>query len=300
MKQIFTTICLILISAICFAGIDEDAGTYGYKFLNVPYGPVALSLAGRGVYSSVNPSAFILQPASSCINDQRLLGITHNMWLADTQANMISYSYARKIDHFGIAIRNLDYGDIENRDDMGILIGNYHPIDIDATGNYARRLSPTFYTGVNLGILYQKLDTASSLALHTDLGLCYLPPVTNTKLSLAVRNLGVANKTDDERVKLPTCFEMDINKGFTIADQHIFLGGSVIQTLDEDLKGSINLEGNIFQILSIRGGYLVGYDAQDFSAGFGVKYKNISVDYGYGAFNSELNDVHSFGVTYRF
>ncbi len=28
---------------------------------------------------------------------------------------------------------------------------------------------------------------------------------------------------------------------------------------------------------------------QDFSAGFGVKYTNISVDYGYGAFNSELN-----------
>jgi hypothetical protein len=222
------------------------------------------------------------------------------MWLADTQANMISYSYSRKIDHFGIAIRNLDYGDIENRDDMGIMIGSYHPIDIDATANYARRLSPNFYTGVNLGVLYQKLNTASSLALHSDLGFCYLPPVKNTKISLAVRDLGVANKTDDERVKLPTSFEMDINKGFLLADQQIFLGGSAIQTLDEDLKGSINLEGNLFQIFSIRGGYLLGYDAQDFSAGFGVKYKNISVDYGYGAFNSELNDVHSFGVTYRF
>jgi hypothetical protein len=300
MKQIFTTLCLILISAMCFAGINKDAGTYGYKFLNVPYGPVALSLAGRGVYSSNNSSAFILQPASSCVNDQRLLGITHNMWLADTQANMISYSYSRKIDHFGIAIRNLDYGDIENRDDMGIMIGSYHPIDIDATANYARRLSPNFYTGVNLGVLYQKLNTASSLALHSDLGFCYLPPVKNTKISLAVRDLGVANKTDDERVKLPTSFEMDINKGFLLADQQIFLGGSAIQTLDEDLKGSINLEGNLFQIFSIRGGYLLGYDAQDFSAGSGVKYKNISVDYGYGAFNSELNDVHSFGVTYRF
>jgi hypothetical protein len=93
---------------------------------------------------------------------------------------------------------------------------------------------------------------------------------------------------------------LDINKGFSVAEQHLILGGSVIQTLDEDLKGNVNLECELFQLLTLRGGYLLGYDAQDFSAGFGVKYKNISVDYGYGAFNSELNDVHSFGVTYRF
>ncbi|MEN6445449.1 MAG: PorV/PorQ family protein [Candidatus Cloacimonas sp.] len=300
MKQILSILCLILISAVCFAGIDENAGNYGYKFLNVPYGPVALSLAGRGVYNTDNPGAFLLQPAVSCINDQHLLGISHNLWLADTQANMLAYSYARKVDHFGVSLRNLDYGDLENRDDMGFLIGSYHPVDIDATANYARRLTPSFYLGANLGILYQKLDSASSLALHTDLGFCYLPPLNDTKLAFAFRNFGVANKTEEERVKLPTCFELDVNKGFRLIDQHFYLNGSAIQTMDEDLKGSIGLQCDIFNTLSLRTGYLLGYDAQDFSAGFGVKYKNISVDYGYGDYNSELNDVHSFGVTYRF
>ena len=300
MKHITVTLCLILIGGMCFAGINENAGTYGYKFLNVPCGPVALSLAGRGVFSIDNPGSFLLQPAVSCMNNQRLLGITHNMWLADTQVNMITYSFAQRKSHFGIAMRNLDYGEIENRDDTGFLIGNYHPLDIDITANYAHRLTPSFYAGGNLGILYQKLNTASSLALHTDLGFCWLPPVTDAKITLAGRNLGIANQTDEERVKLPTCFELDIAKGFSLAEQHFVLGGSAIQTLDEDLKGNINLECELFQILSLRGGYLLGYDAQDLSAGFGVEYKNISVDYGYGSFNNELNDVHSLGVTYRF
>ena len=300
MKHILTTLCLILISVMSFASISENAGTYGYKFLNVPCGPGALSLAGRGVFSMDNSSAFILQPAVSCMNNQRLLSITHNLWLADTQANMIAYSYAQRKSHFGIVMRNLDYGEIENRDDSGLLIGNYHPLDIDLAANYAHRLTPSFFGGVNMGVFYQKLNTASSLALHTDIGVCYLPPLNDAQLSLAVRNLGVANYTDEERVKLPTCFEMDVNKGFTIAEQHISVGGSAIQTLDEDLKGNVNLECQLFKLLALRGGYLFGYDAQDFCAGFGVNYKNISVDYGYGAFNSELNDVHSFGITYKF
>ncbi len=41
-------------------------------------------------------------------------------------------------------MRNLDYGEIENRDDMGFLIGNYHPLDIDVTANYAHRVTPSF------------------------------------------------------------------------------------------------------------------------------------------------------------
>jgi hypothetical protein len=41
-------------------------------------------------------------------------GITQNIcW--QIPANMISYSYSQKIDPFGIAIRNLDYGDIRKQ-----------------------------------------------------------------------------------------------------------------------------------------------------------------------------------------
>ncbi len=65
MKQIFTTLCLILISAMCFAGINKDAGTYGYKFLNVPMDQSFISGRKRSD-SSNNSSAFILQPALLC------------------------------------------------------------------------------------------------------------------------------------------------------------------------------------------------------------------------------------------
>ena len=68
--------------------------------------------------------------------------------------------------------------------------------------------------------------------MHTVLGLCWLPPVKDAKITLVGRNLVIANHTDEERVKLPVCFELDINKGVCVAEQHLILGGSVIQTLD--------------------------------------------------------------------
>ncbi len=53
-----------------------------------------------------------------------------------------------------------------------------------------------------MGILYQKLNTAVySLALPYDLGLCWLPPVKDAKITLVGRNLGIANHMDEERVK---------------------------------------------------------------------------------------------------
>jgi hypothetical protein len=50
---------------MCFAGINKDAGTYGYKFLNVPMDQSFISGRKRSD-SSNNSSAFILQPALLC------------------------------------------------------------------------------------------------------------------------------------------------------------------------------------------------------------------------------------------
>jgi len=300
MKTFILTICLVLAMGIILADVHENAGQYGYKFLNVPYGPVSIAMAGRGVHSAANPYGYILQPAAACENDMRIIGISHSPWLVDTSANCISYSYARRTNHFGIAMRNLDYGDIENRDDTGYLIGYYNPLDVDIMANYAYRMNPSLYFGMNMGVLYQKLNTATSLGLHADFGLSLIPPISGTKLSLAVRNIGNASKTNHERVHFPTSFEGDFTKDFELGEQRLCLGASGIKMMDENLKGSISAELELARMFYLRTGYKLNYAAESFSAGFGVVYRKITLDYGYAAFNSELTDVHSFGVGYQF
>jgi len=297
---ILFALAILMLGNSLYAGANSQTGQYGYKFLAVPYGPVSLALGGRGVHNSDNVSAFIIQPAATCEYDQRAINLSHTAWLVDTQANCLAYSYAKRASHFGIAMRNLDYGELENRDDTGYLIGYYSPLDIDVLANYAYRISPSLYCGFNFGVLYQKLDTATSLGLHGDFGFSLLPPFKGAKLSLAARNLGNATYTNEEAVRFPSSLEADYTQTFSLGEQRLSLNGAAVKMMDEDLKGSLSAELELAGILKLRGGYKLNYSAEGLTAGFGVSYKRINLDYGYAAFSDELTDVHSFGLGYRF
>jgi len=300
MKYTYIILCLLLAISMLNADTEGDVGLYGYKFLNVPSGPISLAMASRGVHNANNATAFILQPAAACEADQRILTLSSSPWLADTQSSCLAYSYAKRLSHFGIAFRNLDYGEIENRDDTGFLIGSYNPLDVDLLLNYAYRMSPYLYFGFNVGGLYQKLNTATSLGAHADFGFSLIPPIKGTKLSATFRNIGNATRTNEETVRFPSSIEADLTKQMPLGDNNLLFGLSYIKVAGEETKGSISAEVELFKLLSLRAGYKVNYAAENLSAGFGLAYRRIRVDYGFAAFTDGLNDVHSFGLAYQF
>ncbi len=299
-------ISLILVTAILLscatliADINDNAGEYGYQFLDISTNPVALALAGRGIHSGSELASFVRQPASAVLESHRSLGISHTAWLDDTKFNNLFYSYSTRKSHFGLALRNLDYGELEIRDDNGFLIGYYSPLNLDLMGNYAFRISPSLYGGLNAGVAYEKLNTDSSVGLHGDLGITWLPPFTNANLSVAVRNLGLSSAMNDEQTAFAPSLEMDLSKELIFDDTSVNLEISGIKAVDENWKGAVNTQITLYDIVMLRAGYKINYDAENVSAGLGLRWKNFGVDYGWAAFSSRLNDIHSFGLSYNF
>lgn len=294
---------LILILGLALslgAGIHEDAGTYGYQFLNISTNPVALALAGRGIHGGQDLAAFINQPAIGAIQSHRSLGISHTAWIDDTKYNNVYYSYSNRKTHLGLMLRNLDYGRLENRDDAGNLIGYYSPLNLSLTGNYAIRFNPSLYLGANAGVVYEKLNTDSSVGFHTDLGLSYLPPFTNTVLSVSARNLGLSSAMNEENTRLPLSFELDLSKTFDLQDKAFTFELSGIKAIDDNYKACISAEMELFDLIFLRGGYKINYDEENISAGLGIHWQGIAVDYGYSPFGSRLSDVHALGLSYYF
>lgn len=298
------TLLIMILALAAFsalpAGIHNNAGQYGYQFLDVSTNPVSLALAGRGIGSGSDLSAFLRQPAASALSSHRALGASHMLWLADTAANNLHYSWSDRKKHFGMALRTLDYGELEIRDDNGLLIGTYSPLNVDLLGNYALRVSPSLYAGINAGIAYEKLNTDSSYGLHTDLGLTWLTPVKDTKFNLAVRNLGISSAMNEERTAFPISLELDLNKTFDLGDNSIEVELSGIKAIDENWKGAISAEFNLYGLAFLRAGYKINHDAEDLSAGLGFRWKSLGIDYGWASFSSHLSDVHSFGLSYYF
>lgn len=299
MKKYILALAVMTLIWALGAEIHSNAGEYGYQFLNIPVNPVGLALAGRGIHSQANQASWIWQPASSAAERGRSVGASHHIWISDTAYSSLAYSNSNRKSHLGLALINLSYGKIDKRDETGLLIGEYSPADLAVKGNYSLRLYPSIYLGMNLGVLYQKIDTASSLGIFTDLGSTWLPPIKDSKISVAVRNLGVSNKTDEERVDFPHSIDLDIYKGITLGEQHLGIEGSLRKAVDDHTRLSVSAELCLLQSLFLRAGYQSA-DAAGLSAGAGFQISRFAIDYAYGSFDEGLQDVHSFGLSYHF
>ncbi|MBW6514522.1 MAG: PorV/PorQ family protein [Candidatus Syntrophosphaera sp.] len=301
MKTTLLTLNLLLLALMPLsAGIHPNAGEYGYQFLDISTNPVALALAGRGIHAGTELASFVRQPASSALESHRSLGVSHSLWLADTKYNNLYYSYSDRRSHLGLALRQLDYGELEIRDDNGYLIGQYSPLNMDLMGNYALRLTPAVYAGLNAGVAYEKLNTDSSLGLHGDLGLTWLPPVRNTRFSLAWRNLGLSSKMNEEATLFAPSLELDLSKQFLFDSNSLIVELSGIKAVDENWKAAASAQFALYDMVLLRVGYKYNHDAEDLSAGLGFRWRNIGIDYGWASFSSRLSDVHSFGLSYNF
>ncbi|HNX37169.1 MAG TPA: PorV/PorQ family protein [Candidatus Cloacimonadota bacterium] len=299
-KLLFIVGALLLVNA-CFADyIHDNAGEYGFKFLNIPVNPVSLALAGRPADPVENSASFIIQPAISTLEKSRSVGASQSKWISDTNNTNLYYSYSNRRSHFGLAMRNLSYGEIEKRDEYGNIIGYYNPMDLNVCANYGLRLTPSQYIGINAGVVYEKISTASALGFSTDLGYTWLPPFPDMIVSLAVRNLGYGGKMNDETLKLPLAAELDISKTYTRDNTSVRLAVSATQSLDEQLKGTFGTELGFWNTLYLRAGYKINYSAEDLTAGIGIRYDHFGVDYGWASFTDNLSDVHSLGLSYYF
>lgn len=298
--SLIVSICLLGIASLG-AGIPDNAGQYGYQFLDVSTNPVALALAGRGIHSPNAAASFIHQPASGALNAHRSMGASYTAWLADINYNNLYYSYSTRKQHFGLAMRVMDYGSLENRDDAGAIIGTYSPLDLDLMANYAVRIVPSLYVGANAGVVYEKLNSDSSLGVHTDLGLTWLPPLKNTSLSASARNLGLSTAMNEVKTKFSPSFELDMGHNFRFNRYDIMLEAGGFKAVNENWKASVSAEFGFYdQLALLRLGYKINHDAEDLSAGFGLRWKNIGVDYGWAMFSDRLSDVHSVGLSYNF
>ena len=287
--------------AVCLVAGNTDTGSdYGYKFLNIPINPVSNALAGGGLNSSSNPAAWLWQPASSAMHSHRSASVSHSNWIGDTAYTSVLYSYARRSSHIGLALRNLSYGEIEKRDDVGYLLGHYSPSDIAVSGNYALRLSPNLYAGANLSVAYETLDTASSLALFTDIGVSAITMFKDSRISAAVRNLGFGGKMDKETVKLPISYDVDAFKGFEIGEQYLGIEAGISLPADAEIQPRLAAEFKLMDLLSLRAGYRFNHDSTDLSTGIGLNISSFVIDYAFVPYTNGLGDVHSFGLSYRF
>jgi len=279
----------------------ETSGEYGFQLLKIASGPEGSSQASTGAFSSGEAYSIMLNPSAGLFARQSIISVAQNYWIFDTKLNSAGYLTNSGKTAFGVAYRYLDYGKLENRTDTGLLIGEFHPMDIILTFNFGYRITPNQYAGVNVNALYEKIDTASSYGYTLDLGYTYLSYFKGQKFSLAIKNIGQTSAMENETIDLPISFEIGVIQDYQINSIGFSSELKIIRHIDDDaFRTVIGTQVKLNKIFDLKFGYKLNYDAESFSAGFGINLKKIALDYAYVPFEYHINDVHVIGLTYKF
>lgn len=301
LKKILTVVLLFGSFALLSADPINVESEYGWKMLTIPVAPSVSAMAGTGVSASQEASTFIEHPAAGLVNDINSLSASQSLWIFDTQLNSVAINTSSGYRSFGFALRALDYGKLDARDITGEVIGEFHPLDLNLIANFAQRLTPNYYVGINMMMLYQKIQSNSSTGLAFDLGMTYLPPFRGLTINTAVKHIGMTTRVDRSRIKLPVTPELGISYEFPLQFADILTEGRIQKFPDEsNITAQIGTNININRMLNLRTGYYLNHDTRSYTAGIGLELRKIDFNYAFLPFGNDISDAHSFGITYKF
>jgi hypothetical protein len=299
-KIVFTLLFLVILLSLRGEPIDINS-LYGWKMLTIPLSPSVSAMAGTGVMTSKEAGTFIETPTAGLLGEINSISITQNLWIFDTQMNSIAINTSSGVSSFGFALRSLDYGKLDARDITGEVIGEFHPLDLNLIVNYARRVTPNYYAGINLMFLYQKIQTKSSTGIAADLGVSYLPPVKGLTLNAAIKHIGTTTKVDRERIKVPVTPELSFSYDLPFEPAEIGTEAKILKHPDDkNVRVRLGTNIRIYRVFNLRAGYHLNHDTQSYTAGIGLQLNKLDVNYAYLPFDDEISDAHCFGITYKF
>lgn len=298
MKKIIFLTAVLVIAISAFATVDGDRG---FQMLRVLTDPATAGQAGSGAVLSESGFNFLDNAAAPLMKNVRAVSFSQNMWLFDTSMSNVGYRKSSTNRSFGFAIRYLDYGKIEYRDDEGSMpLGEYHPMDMNIVFNLGYRIKSSHLVGINVKGLYEKIDDSSATGIAGDIGYVYLTPLAGLKAIASVKNFGFTSKMDLEDIKLPVTFEAGINKESNFSGNMISMEGRLIKDIDNDeLRGALGAEYSYQGRFLLRSGYKLNHDLESLSFGFGVRMRRFEVNYAYNPIKEELDDVHYLGINVR-
>ncbi len=304
-KYTIIVLIMIIITGYLYSEtIDKDSGKYGFQFLKLNFSPAFSSQAGTGAFFNQTASVVLQDPAAALNFKSKNVHFSQmrlNHFDADLYA--LAWRNSGLNRSVGVSFVTLDYGKFEERLENGTLTGEYYPLDLALSVNYAQRFADNHLLGITAKGLYEKIHTESSLGAAFDFGYIYLTPIKNLSLITNLKNIGFADKMKYEKIDIPYTYE--IGTAYSRELSSNVKANTEVKGLyhqdDEDFKVNFGAQVSLYEMLHLRAGYKFNHDNEDLSAGIGISYKRFEIDYSYVPVKiNDLGDIHHIGFSVHY
>ncbi|MBN2407292.1 MAG: PorV/PorQ family protein [Elusimicrobia bacterium] len=191
---------------------------------------------------------------------------------------------------------------------INLIDSSWNETDVSAqrdyllSAGYGRQIREHLDAGINIKYLRSELvEEFSANAVMMDAGAQYFLETIPLRTGIALQNIGTAVKYDRESDPLPLTLRLGIS--YDAAGR---FSVPLLMTLDavkikEDpgIKEHIGLEYAPNDMLTVRGGYKIGYDLASFTLGAGFSFDPYILNYSYGSMG-DLSPEHRISLNVMF
>ena len=301
MKKILLALAIFL---VFYSNVSAQGGLDGLTFLKLGVGGRSLGMGEA--YSAIanDPAATYYNPAAMSLSKSSQILLMHKSWFQDVNTEYFAAQTPWENFAFGISINSTSVDNIEIRTAPGPAEGTFTSRNASVGLSASYSFDSSFAVGATLNYLYEKILINDASGLGFNIGAIYQGP-EDIRLAVAVNNLGSMSALREDATKLPTSIKVGAARTMPVtsigpASTATAAVDIVDYTVEKKAHVQIGGEINYEQTFAARLGYLTGYDSRSFTAGVGVYYGLVNLDYAYASFQYDLGTTHTFSLGFKF
>jgi len=189
----------------------QIGGEYSYQLLNLPNSSITGSLGGINI--SLNTDDLNLayyNPSLLNKNSDGSMSLNYINYVSDINFGYASYAQHTKHGTFAYGLHYINHGTFDGADESGIINNTFSANEMVMTAAWGRQIDSSFSVGASFKPIFSFLETYSSIALSTDIGINYQSKDKLNSFSFVIRNLGIPVKNYTHRNFEPLPFELAI------------------------------------------------------------------------------------------
>ena len=281
--------------------LNGQGSTPALSQLKIPVSARASALGQGTVSDAGHFSSWSLNPANLLANEGRSLTLTHVQWIQDIQSEFVGVRFPLASGSAGFAVSTNAVPGIEIREKPGAAIGSFTARFASIEAGYATGAFENFSAGFTARYLCEKLYLDDAVGFGVDIGILYHAPIDGLQVGASVTNIGSMEAFRRDKSDLPTFARIGAAYDLGTGDIRFRISAASatgLEASESHLGGS--LEGLYRDFLAVRFGYQSGYESHRISAGLGIKYEFVTLDYGYVPFTYGFGSAHLLSLGFQF
>jgi len=279
----------------------------GFTFLEVPAGARAAAMGGAYGSLARGAEAAFWNPAG--LADVKGIEITGSHVEYFQQLRHEQFAAATRAGSGGLSgsVRAMYTEPIVSRDDLGNETGTFGSNDLELALGYGFATSERVRMGVTAQVVHERIEDLGATTFAFGAGATWDPKaIEGLRLAISGHNLGrAAHYTIDgvqgASVPLPMALQTGGSYGHAMGGAWKATG-ALETRLTQGRSGIVMVGGEVAHSsgAALRAGWRWNDDASGFSAGAGLRFGSVQLDYAFVPFKLDLGDTHRISVGARF